>query len=284
MKELTPQNNSPPQQSDPRIDELIQGYARLSEQVETLMEQVKKQQDEPNKSQGKSKENAVQPEQSQEEQNSQESQSLPLSPESQLISPPEQPAEDDNVQQSKKPSQKRRGLKIFGSVVFYTALLLLIVSALLIRAAGNGSPHSFAGFTGMVVMSESMQSEIPKGSLVVAQHVDPKTLKIGDDITCLANPTTTVTHRIVGIIENYENTGQRAFQTQGIMNPHPDKLPVPAANVVGKVVYHSIVLGMIAEFISKYWVILLLALVLIIVLTALFKRLYGKSPQEPTPH
>ena len=70
MKELTPQNNSPPQQSDPRIDELIQGYARLSEQVETLMEQVKKQQDEPNKSQGKSKENAVQPEQSQEEQNS----------------------------------------------------------------------------------------------------------------------------------------------------------------------------------------------------------------------
>lgn len=97
MKELTPQNNSPPQQSDPRIDELIQGYARLSEQVETLMEQVKKQQDEPNKSQGKSKENAVQPEQSQEEQNSQESQSLPLSPESQLISPPEQPAEDDNV-------------------------------------------------------------------------------------------------------------------------------------------------------------------------------------------
>ena len=44
--------------------------------------------------------------------------------------------------------------------------------------------------------------------------------------------------RIVGIIENYENTGQRAFTTQGIMNAQPDKQPVPAVNVVGKVVFH----------------------------------------------
>ena len=66
----------------------------------------------------------------------------------------------------------------------------------------------------------------------------PNTLQIGDDITYMANQTTSVTHRIVGIMENYENTGQRAFEAQGVMNSEPDRQPVPAVNVVGKVVYH----------------------------------------------
>ncbi|MFQ9797865.1 MAG: signal peptidase I [Clostridia bacterium] len=105
-----------------------------------------------------------------------------------------------------------------GEVVFYGLLLLLIIAALFVRTTSDGAPKSLAGYSGMIVLTESMQSEIPKGSLVIAQQVDPETLQIGDDITYMANQTTSVTHRIVGIIENYENTGQRAFQTQGIMN------------------------------------------------------------------
>ena len=115
----------------------------------------------------------------------------------------------------------------------------MIVAALFVRTTSDGAPRSLAGYSGMIVLTESMQSEIPKGSLVIAQQVDPETLQIGDDITYMANQTTSVTHRIVGINENYENTGQRAFQTQGIMNDQPDSQPVPAVNVVGKVVFHS---------------------------------------------
>ena len=125
-----------------------------------------------------------------------------------------------------------------------------------------------------------MQAEIPKGSLVIAQQVDPKTLQIGDDITFMANPTTTVTHRIIGIIEDYEDTGQRAFQTQGIMNDEPDAQPVPAVNVVGKVIFHSEVLGQIAGFMGQYWLFILFAAAVVIGLTVILKRIYQKEPKQ----
>ena len=182
--------------------------------------------------------------------------------------------------QPEKPHRKRQGLKLAGNIVFYSALVFLIISALFIRTTSNGSPRSLAGFTGMVVLSGSMQAEIPKGSLVIAQQVDPKTLQIGDDITFMANPTTTVTHRIIGIIEDYEDTGQRAFQTQGIMNDEPDAQPVPAVNVVGKVIFHSEVLGQIAGFMGQYWLFILFAAAVVIGLTVILKRIYQKEPKQ----
>ena len=67
----------------------------------------------------------------------------------------------------------------------------------------------------------------PKGAPVVSRRTDPSTLEIGDDITFMTGETTTVTHRIIGIVENYADTGQRAFQTQSVMNRTPDSQLVP---------------------------------------------------------
>lgn len=79
-----------------------------------------------------------------------------------------------------------------------------------------------------------------KGAPVVSRRTDPSTLEIGDDITFMTSETTTVTHRIIGIVENYADTGQRAFQTQGVMNRTPDSQLVPAVNAVDKAVFHSL--------------------------------------------
>lgn len=281
MKEVPPPNNSPPQQSDPRIDTLIQGYVRLSKQVDMLTEKLEKQLEESNKVRDELAVDAILDELHQREQ-----EMLPLSSASQERAPPEQPPtiQAEKPPPPRKPRRIRRRLKMVGSLAFYGALILLIVSALFIRATSGGAPRSLAGFTGMIVLTESMQSEIPKGSLVIARQVEPKTLQIGDDITYMANQTTTVTHRIVGITENYENTGQRAFTTQGIMNAQPDRLPVPAANVVGKVVFHSVVLGMIAGFIGEYWLFLLFALAVVIGLAFILKHIYRKEPKETARH
>lgn len=175
--------------------------------------------------------------------------------------------------------QKSRAWKITGEVIFYGLLVLLVLGAVFIRTASDGAPRSLAGYSGMIVLTESMQSEIPKGSLVIAKQVNVNTLQIGDDITYMANQTTSVTYRIVGIMENYQGTGERAFETQGIMNAQPDKLPVPAANVVGKVVYHSEILGQIAGFIQSYWPILLFVLVVGIVLLHVLGRIFRSGPE-----
>ena len=273
MKETPSANKSPPK-DDPRIDALIRGYAHLSEQVEVLTEQVKIQKHQVDDLTV----DAILAEFHQK----QERKTHADSPTPYGRTPPE-PAEKEEAPkhlQPEKPHRKRQGLKLAGNIVFYSALVFLIISALFIRTTSNGSPRSLAGFTGMVVLSGSMQAEIPKGSLVIAQQVDPKTLQIGDDITFMANPTTTVTHRLIGSIEDYEDTGQRAFQTQGIMHDEPDAQPVPAVNVVGKVIFHSEVLGQIAGFMGQYWLFILFAAAVVIGLTVILKRIYQKEPKQ----
>ena len=137
-----------------------------------------------------------------------------------------------------------------------------------------------AGFSMFTVLTGSMQDEIPQGSLVITQQTDPRELKIGDDVTYLSSPTTTVTHRIVGIIENYNNTGQRAFETQGIMNAKPDEQPVPAGNVVGKVIFHSYALGRAFTVLSEHWLVFLILLVLTVALIKTLKIVFGRSRSE----
>ena len=104
---------------------------------------------------------------------------------------PDKPeAKEEPAGQKSKPKhsaksrpKKGRAGKIIGEVVFYGLLLLLIIAALFVRTTSDGAPKSLAGYSGMIVLTESMQSEIPKGSLVITKTVEPETLQIGDDIT-----------------------------------------------------------------------------------------------------
>ena len=108
-------------------------------------------------------------------------------------------------------------------------------------------------FSAFTVLTGSMEEVIPKGSLVITKRVDPMELNIGDDITYMVSESATVTHRIIKIEENFLNTGERAFQTQGVMNEEPDRTPVLAVNVVGKVIYHSKALGTIVKYGQNNW-------------------------------
>lgn len=159
-----------------------------------------------------------------------------------------------------------------GETIFYILLVALVLTTFFLRSNADGKPTVFAGFSAFVVETGSMESEIPKGSLVITKRIDAEQLEIGDDITFMSNPTTTVTHRIIGITENFSETGKRGFETQGVMNKHPDKNIVPADNVVGKVVFHSEVLGTIANFISANWPFLIFAIVIIVALYITLKR------------
>ena len=178
------------------------------------------------------------------------------------------------------PVQKKRKLPFsMGDAVFYLVLIAVVVGVLFFLG-NEGGPKSFAGYSVFTVLSGSMESEIPKGSLVVTKQVDSSELQIGDDITYLSNPTTTITHRIVGITERYADTGQRAFQTQGVMNSTPDKQPVPAANVVGKVIYHSLFLGKVASFLKEHWPVLLVLTVLLLGLFRTLKSALKKDVED----
>ena len=173
--------------------------------------------------------------------------------------------------------QKKKKSFLWGDLLFYGVLIALIAGVVLLSGSGKQGPRSFAGFTMQTVLTSSMESEFPKGSLVISRYTDPNTLQIGDDITFMASETTTISHRIIGIVEDYADTGQRAFQTQGVMNAAPDSELVPAVNVVGKVIFHSYALGRAVDFVKSYWPLLLFFLVILAVLIRVLRYIYGKS-------
>ena len=64
------------------------------------------------------------------------------------------------------------------------------------------------------------------------------------------------------------------------MNDEPDKLPVPAANVVGKVVFYSPALGQIANFVSKNWPFLLFLILLLAAFVKVMQRILRKHSES----
>lgn len=179
-----------------------------------------------------------------------------------------------------KVQKKKNKFFWVGEVAFYALLVCIIFGAFLIKSNSDGRPTSFAGYSMFTVLTGSMESEIPKGSFVITKYVEPENLKIGDDITYMANETTTVTHRITAIVEKYQDTGKRAFETKGIMNTKPDKNLVPASNVVGKVVFHNKFLGSMANFIDKNWPFIIFVMAVVFIISSVIKKILNQDDKN----
>lgn len=196
----------------------------------------------------------------------------------------------DAQSEQKKPVKKNKVLSIASSVLFYAVIVVMVLGAFLMRSADKGKPFMIADFSAATILTSSMEDVYPKGSLIITKRVDAKKLQIGDDITFMMGENSSVTHRIIEITENYQETGERAFKTQGTMNSKADKEMVAAANVVGKVVFHSKLLGDFANFVKANWPMLIFALIVIIGLISFLKwnakRTYDdeNNRSEGTPH
>jgi len=148
-----------------------------------------------------------------------------------------------------KPPKVKLKFSISGAL-FYLVLIAVVVGFYVTTSAtASGVPKSFAGYSVMSVLTKSMQREIPQGSLVITKVTDARSIQIGDDITYMRDARSTVTHRVVAIYESYGDSGERGFETQGIMNHNPDPDIVQARNVIGKVVYHNLAIGNAVKFV-----------------------------------
>lgn len=167
-----------------------------------------------------------------------------------------------NVNQKSK--NQRTALSIASSVLFYVGIVAFVFCAFLIRSNQKGRPLMVGGYSAMTVLTGSMENVYPQGSMIITKSVDSNSLEIGDDITYMTGESSSITHRIIGITENYLDTGKRGFETQGVMNEKPDKEIVASANVVGKVVFCSKTMGNIASYITKNWPLLLFVVIVIV--------------------
>ncbi len=98
------------------------------------------------------------------------------------------------------------------------------------------------------VLSGSMESVYPTGSLLYIKNVEPETLDIGDVITYKMSGGILCTHRIIEIVPDENDPGTIRFRTKGDENSMADPL-VDREDVVGKAVFCIPLLGYLATYI-----------------------------------
>ena len=165
------------------------------------------------------------------------------------------------------------------SVVMWIIILVAALYAFTTLATReDGSVSDIAGFTPLAVQSDSMAPTFNKGDLIVIKKCDTSKLEVGDIVTfhtIIDNEYALNTHRIVAVEAAAD--GAPIYRTKGDANPVEDAAPVPAADVVGRVVFVSAGLGVVVSLLTNPLLFFPLIVVPLIVLLAgqtLFMILY----------
>ena len=153
-------------------------------------------------------------------------------------------------------------LKTTVKIISNVLVGLIVILAMLLYGT------RFIGIKPYAVLSGSMESVYPTGSLIYVKPVDANKLKVDDVITFHLGGGAVGTHRIIEIIDDEESDGKILFRTKGDENEIADTEPVKAESVIGKPVFCIPRLGVVATYISqppgKYTAIAVTAAVLLI--------------------
>lgn len=127
----------------------------------------------------------------------------------------------------------KKVFKVISSLITWVLFLLLIFMVfVVISSKASGGEPQFLGYQLKTVLSGSMEPTFKTGSIIAIKSVDDSTsLKKDDVITFMESEEKLVTHRIIEVVGNGEQT---MYQTKGDNNEDLDTNPVLPQNVVGK--------------------------------------------------
>lgn len=183
----------------------------------------------------------------------------------------------NEAEEEKRQGQKNKA-SVISDIIFYFTLIAMVFCAVLFSRGAFGN-QTFGGYKFYEVLTTSMDSVYPRGSLILIKDIEASELVVGDDITFTRDSSNLITHRIVEIKENYESSGQRAFVTKGVDNAAVDKEVVLAGNVVGRVVKGFPGLGAAFSWIgANLWIVLVLFLSLMAL--SFFLRIFWREQKR----
>ena len=170
-----------------------------------------------------------------------------------------------------------RVINVAAAVIIAVALVVL----LRVVFTPAGEVPSIGGYSFMRTLTGSMEPAIPVHSLVVVQETDPADLAVGDIITFRSTNQALEgslnTHRITQIDET---GGQLTFHTKGDANAVEDTELVASGNVVGRVVFVSAWVGVVASLLSNPLLFFPLIVLPLVVLLAIEIAKMVKQTQE----
>lgn len=156
-------------------------------------------------------------------------------------------------------------LKVFSIVLISVMSLILFSNVYLLiarKVTGNQNATVF-GFTSAVVLTGSMENAISPNDMVIAHKQDDYAV---NDIVMYKGNTSTVTHRIIKLVEN-------GYITKGDAN-NTDDGKIPKEQIIGKVILIIPSIGAVISFFQKPLGMLMLILILFIMIevSSIIKR------------
>ncbi len=137
-------------------------------------------------------------------------------------------------------------LKIIGMFIVVSFLSLVIFQRFFPESEG------IFGFRTFVIVSESMKPELNIGDVILVRDVEPKDVKVGDNITYKGRSgdieDMIITHQVTRI-QDEEN--RKIFYTQGVNNPLEDNDYVVEEQMYGVVVHKFIVFSLLSKVIRS---------------------------------
>ena len=174
--------------------------------------------------------------------------------------------------------------KAIQNTIYYVVLVCIVIMAFFYSNNDSFGKH-FGPFAYNTVLTYSMHSVYPQGSLITSWAVEPNEplqagLDHGTDIVFVKEDGMVVVHRIIEIFPNYQDSGQRAFRTQGVDNPFPDSWITYEGNVIGRVTWYLPYAGNILLVIAENvgWVIG--GIVLMLAIATMLKIVFNKEDSE----
>ena len=158
----------------------------------------------------------------------------------------------------------------------FTVIGLIVSTILFLSAAGvtvsaykakkEGKTPVFFGYFFSIVVSGSMEPEIPVGSLLAVKAADIETVETGDNIVFTGLSGDIAGEKVVHevIEKGYDEEGIY-FITKGKSNALPDSDKVRESNFIGIEAWHSAAAGKIFGYVMRIETLLLLAVLFITV-------------------
>ena len=159
-----------------------------------------------------------------------------------------------------------RVINVLATVVILVAFVVLLRTVF----TPAGEIPTIMGYGFMRTLTGSMEPAIPVHSFIVVDTGDGQAYQVGDIITFHSSDDALEgslnTHRIVSVEAAAD--GAPIYRTKGDANPVEDAAPVPAADVVGRVVFVSAGLGVVVSLLTNPLLFFPLIVVPLIVLLA----------------
>lgn len=146
---------------------------------------------------------------------------------------------------------KKAGSILLSVLLWGVILVAALYTVVTLATRDEANVSSIAGFSPLVVKTDSMSPTFNADDLILIHTTDPATLEVGDIVTfhtIINNEYALNTHRIADIAEN---NGVRSYTTKGDNNAIADQHIIADGDIVGKYVTRVPGVGRLINFLSS---------------------------------